>query len=200
MNNLGNPILLITGISVAFIAALWLSLVIWTFQDISRRSRDTFARILATLIVLLLFFPGFMLYLILRPQRTIEENYQKALEEEALLQSLEEINICHHCHKPVKPHWKFCPSCQNQIKIECEQCHELLDPNWAICPACGNKQEPTGIDDVLNLSLTPDESNERVEILPDDTTPTMTDPSETQPDDLPRDGDYQDLLVEDTTH
>ena len=33
----------------ALLAAVWLSLIIWTFRDMRSRSRDPFAQILATL-------------------------------------------------------------------------------------------------------------------------------------------------------
>ena len=50
--------LTLTAVAAGFIAALWLSLAVWTFRDIRRRARDPFTRILAVLLVLLLFLPG----------------------------------------------------------------------------------------------------------------------------------------------
>src|SRR3990172_3158897 len=69
----------------AFLVALWLSLVFWTWRDIRARSQDRFLRLLAPLLVLLLNLPGVIVYLILRPRLTLEEEYERALEEEALL-------------------------------------------------------------------------------------------------------------------
>ena len=79
-----NIVLILTAWGGAFIAALWLSLVIWTYRDIRRRARDPLARILAVIVVAVLFLPGIVIYLILRPSRTLEEEYQHTLEEEAL--------------------------------------------------------------------------------------------------------------------
>ena len=93
MNNpssLSNFLLLLTAWGGAFIAALWLSLVIWTYRDIRNRARDPLARILAVLVVAVLFLPGIVVYLILRPPQTLEEAYQHTLEEEALLQAIED--------------------------------------------------------------------------------------------------------------
>ena len=42
----------------AFLAALWLSLVIWTFRDMRARSRDMLAQILMAVVVALLTIPG----------------------------------------------------------------------------------------------------------------------------------------------
>src|SRR4030067_106737 len=60
-------LLILTAWGAAFLAALWLSLVIWTFRDIRSRARDSLARILAVLVVAVLFLPGILIYLILCP-------------------------------------------------------------------------------------------------------------------------------------
>src|SRR5512147_3335618 len=103
-----NIILILTAWGGAFVAALWLSLVIWTYRDIRRRARDPLARILAVLVVALLFLPGIVIYLILRPSRTLEDDYQHTLEEEALLQSIEDASLCPGCGRRVKENWIVC--------------------------------------------------------------------------------------------
>jgi hypothetical protein len=81
---LSNIILVLTGFGAAFVAALWIALVIWTYRDIRARARDPLVQTLATLLVAVLSLPGILVYLILRPSKTLEEDYQKTLEEEAL--------------------------------------------------------------------------------------------------------------------
>ena len=81
----------------ALLAALWLSLIIWAFRDMRHRSRDPFAQILAAILVALLPFVGLIIYLILRPPETLAEAYERALEEEALLQEIEERPTCPGC-------------------------------------------------------------------------------------------------------
>ena len=49
--SLTDYVLVITAFFGAFLSALWLSLVIWTFRDMRARSRDIFAQILAALVV-----------------------------------------------------------------------------------------------------------------------------------------------------
>ena len=90
-STLSNLIVVAAGFAAAFTAALWLSLIIWTYRDIRRRARDPLVRILAVLVVAVLFLPGMLVYYILRPARTLEEEFQQTLEEEALLQSIEEF-------------------------------------------------------------------------------------------------------------
>ena len=50
-----NLILILTGFGGAFLAALWISLVIWTYRDIRTRARDPLVQILATLLVAVAF-------------------------------------------------------------------------------------------------------------------------------------------------
>ncbi len=65
---------------VALSLAVWVGLIVWTFADIRSRSRDTMARVGATLLVILLNVFGFALYLFLRPRRTLLEAYERWLD------------------------------------------------------------------------------------------------------------------------
>lgn len=125
------------GFAAAFFAALWLSLIFWAFRDIRSRTRDGFARILAVLVVAVLNVPGIVIYLILRPAKTLEEEYQRTLEEEALLKAIEEINTCPGCGRHTREDWVVCPTCQTRLKKSCSTCRKLLELPWNICPYCG---------------------------------------------------------------
>ena len=125
-----------TGFAVAFLAALWLSLIFWVYRDIRTRSREPFMRILSVVVVALLFLPGILIYLILRPAKTIEEDYQHTLEEEALLQSIEESSACPGCSRRVNPEWLACPSCHTRLKKKCEHCGRVIELPWNLCPWC----------------------------------------------------------------
>jgi len=82
--------LVLTGFAGAFLVALWVALVVWTYRDIRGRHRDRLVHFLAAALVALLNLPGVLVYLVLRPSRTLEEEYQQTLEEEALLQAIED--------------------------------------------------------------------------------------------------------------
>jgi RNA polymerase subunit RPABC4/transcription elongation factor Spt4 len=151
---LSNFALIATGFGAAFTAALWLSLIIWTFRDIRSRTRDNFMRILAVLIVTVLFLPGILVYFVLRPPRTLEEEYQHSLEEEALLQSIEDIPICPGCGRRTDEDWVACPNCHTKLKKRCHQCGKLMDLPWNLCPFCGTpapgmRREGLNLDDAL---------------------------------------------------
>lgn len=119
-----------------FLAALWLSLIFCTDRDIRKRSRDRYKRILAVLLVTLLSLPGFILYLVLRPPRTLEEDYQRALEEEALLQTIEGAALCPGCERHIQAEWVVCPNCGTLLKKKCSSCGQLIDLPWNLCPYC----------------------------------------------------------------
>ena len=124
------------GFSAAFLAALWLSLIFWTNRDIRKRTRDRAMRVLAVVVVTLLSLPGFLIYLILRPSRSIEEEYQRSLEEEALLQTIEGAALCPGCERHIQPDWLVCPNCGTLLKKKCENCGRLIDLPWNVCPYC----------------------------------------------------------------
>jgi len=116
--------------------ALWIAMIIWTYRDMRSRSRDTFAQALAALVVGVLNVPGLLVYLILRPRETLAEQYQRALEEEALLQEIEEKKVCTGCNHPIKDDWLLCPYCHTKLKKPCPHCGHLLELPWTICPYC----------------------------------------------------------------
>ena len=126
-----------TALLGGFAAALWLSLVIWTYRDMRSRSRDVLAHILAALVVALLSLPGFVVYLILRPPETLAEAYQRSLEEEALLQGIEGKAICPGCSRATQPDWMLCPHCHTRLRRPCIKCGRALELQWNLCPHCG---------------------------------------------------------------
>jgi RNA polymerase subunit RPABC4/transcription elongation factor Spt4 len=165
---LSNLILGLAAWGAAFLVALWLSLIFWTYRDIRSRARDPLIRILAIIIVALLFLPGIVVYLILRPARTLEDEYQHTLEEEALLQSIEDIPVCPGCGRRIKDTWTLCPNCHTRLKKVCHQCRKLMELSWNLCPYCGTpepgmRRENMTMDDVtrptpLEEDATPDET------------------------------------------
>lgn len=163
---LSNFLLVTTGFAAAFTAALWLSLIIWSYRDIRRRARDPLVRVLSVLVVAVLFLPGVLVYLILRPQHTLEEDFQQTLEEEALLQSIEDNALCPGCGRRVKEEWVACPSCYTRLKKTCHQCNKPMDLAWNLCPFCGTpapgmRRENVSMDDALrNLPVEPSEAEQ----------------------------------------
>jgi len=148
MPDIQIPAIVITVLQVvlafsgAFIMALWISMIVWTFRDARSRSRDAFAIMLATLMTIIFGPLGVLLYFLLRPQVTLAELYERSLEEEALLQDLEERNRCPGCSRVVENDWIVCPDCHTQLKQVCANCGEGLHLRWSICPYCATPVAP----------------------------------------------------------
>jgi RNA polymerase subunit RPABC4/transcription elongation factor Spt4 len=152
--NLSRFTLILSGFAGAFLVALWVALVVWTYRDIRARHRDRMVHILAAVLVALLNLPGVLVYLILRPSRTLEEEYQQTLEEEALLQSIEDQTVCPGCERRIREDWLVCPTCQTKLRKPCHSCGRLMELPWNICPYCGTptpgmRKEGTTMEDVV---------------------------------------------------
>lgn len=174
--NLTTPLLVITAIAASFLIAVWISLIIWTARDIRKRSQDKLVIFLSVASIVLLNFIGYIIYLILRPTATLFQEYQQALEEEALLQSLEPQHRCSACGLAVNGNWQYCPFCQNRLMTPCANCQTLLQSTWIACPNCG---------------LPVAETNEP------DNNETLTDPN-TDSNALMNRNNNEDLLIEET--
>lgn len=123
----------------AYVAAFWFCLVVWTFRDIQKRTRDVVVQILATLLVLLFNVPGLILYTILRPPETIAEAYARALEAERVAA---QARTCPGCGAPTEPDFVLCPNCTTHLKQPCASCGRLMHLHWQTCPYCGAHAAP----------------------------------------------------------
>lgn len=159
LNTIQPFVIMFATLIAAFLTAVWVSVIIWTFRDIRARSRDVFAQILATLMVLLFFplfpFPGLILYMILRPRSTLSEIYERSLEEEALLQGIEERMACPGCNRRIEEQFMICPTCHTRLKKACPACGRLLHLRWNICPYCGAVQTTTKAAALLDTQPVP---------------------------------------------
>lgn len=120
-----------------YLAALWVTLIFWTYRDIRQRSRDPIVQTVAVLIVLVFFLPGHWIYLILRPRYTLSDLYERSLEEEALLQDLEDQRACPGCNRRIEDDFLLCPFCRTSLKEPCRSCSKPLNRAWVACPFCG---------------------------------------------------------------
>src|SRR2546423_8739941 len=131
------------GITIiaAYLVALWIASVWWTFRDIRARTTDIFWQVAATLLGAVSSSPGLLIYVILRPPKTLAQLYEDSLEEEAFLQGIQVHNSCPVCKQRVEPEFIFCPWCQTRLKRTCVRCERPLTLRWKMCPYCG-----TGVD------------------------------------------------------
>ena len=137
--NLSVIIQIVLFILGAYLFALYLGLLVWTWRDIRARSRDLLTAFLSLLVVLLFNLPGLLLYFVLRPRETLSEVYAQELEEEALLQEIEDRHTCPECERRVEPDYMLCPWCNATLRNRCSVCGNLLNLRWEVCPYCGEK-------------------------------------------------------------
>ncbi len=130
---------LLLALSGAYTVGIWFALIVWTFRDIEARSRSVIAQIFSTLLVVLFFIPGALIYLLLRPKETLDEAFGRALEEEYLLQDLEDLSLCPNCQHPLREDFVVCPHCYTELRHACPSCERLVEVSWAICPYCATE-------------------------------------------------------------
>jgi RNA polymerase subunit RPABC4/transcription elongation factor Spt4 len=136
LDTLGSIFQYLAAAFGAFIVALWLGLVFWTYRDIRSRAQDRLVPILAALLVAVLGPPGVIIYLLLRPRRTLDEAYQHTLEEEALLTEIEDRSVCPGCGIHTQSTWQVCPQCHTRLRKPCSRCNQLMELSWKLCPYC----------------------------------------------------------------
>jgi len=138
LQNIANVLQILIAAGVAYFVGFTFALVIWTFRDIQSRSQDVVVQILATLWVAVMNLPGLLIYLILRPQNTLVEAYERSLEEESLLQDIESRLACPNCQQRVAGDFLICPNCLTQLKQQCPNCSKVLLLKWQVCPYCAH--------------------------------------------------------------
>lgn len=137
---LARAVQIFLALAGGYLVVLWFALVVWTYRDIGSRSQSVVTQIFATLLSLLFFVPGTLLYLLMRPRVTIDEAFQRSLEEEYLLQDLEDTALCPSCQRQVSDEFILCPHCQANLKRACTSCTQLINVEWPVCPYCGSDQ------------------------------------------------------------
>ncbi len=127
---------LVTIVLIGYVIVMWLALTVWTAMDIFARTKNWIARFGGVVLVGLGFVFGFVLYLIIRPQTTVEEQKVRLLEEK-ILENQTRAFVCPSCFELVREDFLFCPSCGSNIRKECPSCHRALEIIWNQCPFCG---------------------------------------------------------------
>ncbi len=142
-------------IITAYLVALWIASIWWTFRDIRSRTTDIFLQIAATLLVAVFSFAGLLIYIILRPTKTLAQLYEESLEEEAFLQGIQVQSACPVCKQRAEPDFIFCPWCQTRLKRLCVRCEQPMMLRWKACPICGTAvaQQPSMVESVAGTQL-----------------------------------------------
>lgn len=137
-----NTALIVAIVIGAYLASLWFAALVWTARDIHSRTRDWVTQFVYFLLVLVFNFPGLVLYIVLRPTRTLEEDFERRLEEQTLLHELRGVFQCPECEAHVEPDYLVCPRCATPLRDACSQCDRPIEAAWQACPWCGERLSP----------------------------------------------------------
>lgn len=129
---------------IAYALVLWVGALVWTYRDVSSRTRDPFTQAISLLLVIVFNLPGLLLYLILRPKETLADAYDRRLEAEALLQEIQEQAACPTCRRKVESEFVACPFCRTTLRTPCESCRKPMSSSWVLCPFCGVDRGDSG--------------------------------------------------------
>ena len=134
---------------VAYFALLWVALAFYVVRDARRRSQSISFLALAMLLGFVPPYLGPLVYLVVRPPLTLEEERALAIEERALLEPLqteEPSRPCPSCGRDIENDFVICPYCRTQFARRCASCDRLLRLGWNVCPYCAEEvgSQPQG--------------------------------------------------------
>jgi RNA polymerase subunit RPABC4/transcription elongation factor Spt4 len=140
-----DTVRLLVAVGIAYAAVLWLAVVVWAYRDVKSRTHDAASQGMAVLLVVFFNILGLVLYLILRPEQTLAESYERSLEAETLLHELEDQHLCPSCRRRVEEDFIICPYCRVGLREHCSKCGKVLSVAWLACPYCGSERAATAV-------------------------------------------------------
>ena len=134
-----STVAVVVAVLIAYGVVLWLGTIVWVFRDIQSRTQDGWTQAVSVLLVVIFNLPGLFLYLVLRPQETLNDTYERRLEAEALMRDMPEPQaICTTCKRNVGQDYLVCPNCSAALREACSNCSRPLELSWSTCPYCAS--------------------------------------------------------------
>lgn len=115
----------------------WIVVLDWIWADSGERTSNKRSRILYIILAILFNVFGWLIYLIIRPNQTIEEVYWADLERRYLKYETSELGDCPKCGTQLYPGFLYCPNCNYRLKRKCPSCGVYVDKQSNFCPFCG---------------------------------------------------------------
>jgi double zinc ribbon protein len=143
MDALGVPagwqglITVIALLAVGYVIAVWVGMTLWTWRDVSRRTADQTTRFTSVGLVALFSLPGWLVYLLMRPQETLEEQTIDHLQQALLSRELASGATCTRCRRRVSDDFLVCPYCREALRVPCRSCERPIALSWEACAYCG---------------------------------------------------------------
>jgi len=146
---------------VSYALVLWLSAIVWVYRDVKNRTTDPTSQLIAVLLVAIFNVPGLIVYLVIRPQATMADAYERSLETEAVLHELQlTANSCQTCRRPIEEDFNVCPHCRTVLREGCRSCNRPIRTSWTTCPYCATdrpvaRPQPTPRERVMDSEPLP---------------------------------------------
>ena len=134
--SLESAIRLLAFLFGSYFLIMWLASIAWAYRDVRQRTDDMATQIVAIAIAVVFPIAGLPVYLVLRPRETLQDSYDRQLEENVILTELHNQNVCPNCRRPAQPDFVVCAHCATALKQACQQCGRLLHVQWRHCPYC----------------------------------------------------------------
>jgi hypothetical protein len=142
--SLESALELLALILISYALVLWLSAVVWVYRDVRSRTDDQASQIIAVVLVAVFNVPGLLVYLVIRPQGTMEGLFERAIENEAMLHELQlSANACQGCRRPIEDEFVVCPWCRIVLREPCRNCGKAVRTAWISCPYCTAERVPS---------------------------------------------------------
>ncbi len=136
-----STVTFVAAVAIVYFGLIWVTTILWAYRDIRSRSRDPLSQLVGVALVTALPLAGIPLYLVLRPTATLQQAYDRQLEQEAILSELHSVSACPNCRRPVQDDFQICPHCSTSLKEACRECSRLLTHAWRHCPYCATPRE-----------------------------------------------------------
>ena len=110
---------------VLYFFVIWISILVWVIKDIKNRTDKIYLQILSILMVLIFTPFGIFLYLLIRPSKTLFEQYYFEVEHNLeclwtdIVEKIGKKNfnsiICLECSRLIQEEFRYCPYCKTKV-------------------------------------------------------------------------------------
>jgi RNA polymerase subunit RPABC4/transcription elongation factor Spt4 len=125
--------------ALIYLAVLWFAMVVWVARDIVNRSNNILFQVSMILLNITLPVFGLVLYMILRPSRTLLEKYYDEMEYDFISEHALQEEHCKQCNELLGQDFLYCPSCSEKVRSSCASCKHVYLNQYIVCPYCGRK-------------------------------------------------------------
>lgn len=137
-------------IAIAYGLVIWFATVIWVIKDITNRSTSILVHVFSILLIIgLTPIFGLPIYLLIRPNTTLFEQYYEESSLDAIatqpdgeeeLSAMTDEMQCPYCHGEIDKNHHYCPHCGKELLVKCVSCNTSIHGSWKFCPNCGSSQ------------------------------------------------------------